>query len=306
MANLTAGRAPAGRVPGHELVGTVAAVGAGVREVREGERVVTPRHVACGRCSVCRRGARTLCAEFGVDQMDPGGFADYVRIREPAVRHAVRPLPDDVGDAAAAFLDPAACVLRGLDKATVTVDSGSVLVLGAGTMGLLHLLLLRAVRPGLRTVVSDPDVRRRGLASRLGAFAVCDIDDEPLREAVGRASDGVGVDAAFDTVGGPDALRSALEHLRPGGTAVLSVDAGDDEAETFDPGGLVARELKVVGTRSATLEERDRIATLIESHRLDASPLVTHRLPLDRIGEAVEIARTGRALKILITPATQG
>lgn len=303
---LTSGRVHDGQVLGHELVGTVAAVGGGVRQVRAGDRVVVPHHVACGRCPLCRRGARTMCSEFKRNLMDPGGFAEFVRIGEPAVRHAMRQVPADVRDAAASFMEPAACVLRGVDKAMVTVDSGSAVVLGAGSMGLLHLLVLRAVRPGLRVVVCDPDVHRRGVASRLGAYTVCGSDPEELDEAVRRASDGLGADAAFDTVGGSVPLRSALEALRPGGTVVLFAHAAESETAGFELNPMFSRELKVVATYSGTVEEQERIATLIFSHRLDASALVSHRMPLDRIGEAVELARERRAMKVLMTPGATG
>ncbi len=299
---LSSGRVRDGQVLGHELVGMVAAVGRGVREVREGDRVVVPHHVACGRCSLCRRGARTMCPEFKRNLMDPGGFADFVRVGEPAVRHAMRQVPDDVRDAAASFMEPAACVLRGLDKAMVTVDSGSALVLGAGSMGLLHLLVLRAVRPGLRVVVCDPDVRRRGVASRLGAYAVCGSETDELADVTGSASDGLGADAVFDTVGGSGPLVAALEMLRPGGTVVLFAHAAEGETAGFELNPMFTCELKVVATYSGTVEEQERIATLIFSHRLDASPLVTHRMPLERIGEAIELARQRRALKVLMTP----
>jgi len=222
------------------------------------------------------------------------------------VRHAMRQVPADVRDAAASFMEPAACVLRGVDKAMVTVDSGSAVVLGAGSMGLLHLLVLRAVRPGLRVVVCDPDVHRRGVASRLGAYTVCGSDPEELDEAVRRASDGLGADAAFDTVGGSVPLRSALEALRPGGTVVLFAHAAESETAGFDLNPMFTRELKVVATSSGTVEEQERIATLIFSHRLDASALVSHRMPLDRIGEAVELARERRAMKVLMTPGATG
>lgn len=297
---------PPGQVLGHEVVGRVAATGRGVTAFREGDRVVVPHHVACGRCRLCRRGATTMCSTFKENLMEPGGFADLVLIKELAVRRAMRVVPDGVGDAAAAFLEPAACVLRGVDKASLPGDIGCAVVLGAGSMGLLHLLVLRAVRPELEVVVCDPDPTRRRLATQLGASTVTSAEPGAFAAAVERTSGRLGADAVFDTVGGSGPATVAAAVLRPGGTLVLFAHAGDGEPAGFELNSFFKRELRMVATYSGALEEQNRVAELIFSHRLDASPLVTHRMPLDRISEAVDLAVERRALKILLTPATAG
>src|SRR6185295_15293525 len=204
---LDQGTAPEGMVLGHEIVGTVAALGPGVRGFRPGDRVAVPHHVACGRCAFCRRGSEPSCPDFARNQLTPGGFSEWIGVGRPAVERAAFGLPPNVSDEAAVFLEPAACVRRGLRQAGIAelaADSGArkcILVLGAGAMGLLHLLVLRALHPGLRIVLSDPLEERRDRALRLGADGAAP-PGAATAEAVAEASAGRGADAAFDTVGG--------------------------------------------------------------------------------------------------------
>lgn len=291
---------PPGTVLGHELVGTVEAVGAGVSGFTPGDRVVVPHHVACGECALCRAGAATQCPTFKENLLEPGGFAEHVLVRPRAVERAARRLPDRVAAETAVFLEPAACVLRGIERAALPAGAGAAAVLGAGSMGLLHLLVLAAVRPELRVVVSDPLPERRRLALELGAAAACPPDE--LAEAVAGASAALGADAVFDTVGGAAPLSQALESLRPGGTAVLFAHAADGEPAGFPLNPFFKSEKRVVGTYSGGVAEQARVAELLFAGRLDPSPLVSHRLPLGRFEEAVALARSRDALKILLVP----
>jgi len=294
------GTAPAGTVLGHELVGDVLSTGAGVTGFAIGQRVVVPHHVACGQCALCRRGADTQCAAFRDTLLEPGGFAETVLVRRRAVVLAAQPVPDDIPDEAAVFMEPAACVLRGIDRAELPRARGTAVILGAGSMGLVHLLVLRAAEPGLAVIVSDPLEERRTVARRHGATAVVDPGD--LADAVGEISHGIGADAVFDTVGGPQTLGQALEMLRPGGTAVLFAHAPGGALAGFELNPFFKAEKRIIGTYSGGLNEQKRIAALLFSGKLDPSPLVTHRMPLERFDEAVELARSRKALKILITP----
>src|SRR5437763_8296830 len=114
---LDRGTAPAGAVLGHELVGVVEEVGAGAVGFLPGDRVAVPHHVACGECALCRRGAEPLCPAYRENLLVPGGFAEWVLVGERAVRRAAFGLPPHLADEAAVFLEPAACVLRGLRHA---------------------------------------------------------------------------------------------------------------------------------------------------------------------------------------------
>jgi L-iditol 2-dehydrogenase len=290
-----------GTVLGHEIVGTVASLGAGVDRFAVGDRVVSPHHVACGDCELCRRGSGTQCAAFRDNLLEPGGFAEVVLVRARAVERAAWRVPDHVSDAAAVFLEPAACVLRGVRKAELA-ETGSVLVIGGGSMGLLHLVLLRARHPGLKVVVSDPQADRQALALELGAEAVCGTSADELSATTATASRGLGVDAVFDTVGGAAPLRRGLGLMRPGGACVLFAHAGEGERADFELNSVLKTEKRVVATYSGTVDEQREVAELLSSGRFDPSALVSHRLPLSAFDRAVELARDLEALKIVLYP----
>ncbi|MEE9265399.1 MAG: alcohol dehydrogenase catalytic domain-containing protein [Gammaproteobacteria bacterium] len=289
-----------GTVLGHELVGEVAGVGDGVSGFREGDRVAVPHHVACGQCALCLRGATTMCEAFKENLLSPGGFADHVLVRARATSHAARKLPDDLADEVAVFMEPAACVLRGVHKANVDPD-GVAVVQGGGGMGLLHLLVLAAVHPGLRILVVDPIEERRSLAVKLGAGAAVP-PGEHARHALMEMSDRLGADAVFDTVGGAAPLESALALIRDAGTIVLFAHAPAGERAGFELNTLFKHERRVLGSYSGGLEEQSRVFAMMRDGTLDPSPLVSHRLPLAEFASGVEIARRREALKILFTP----
>ncbi len=298
---LTTGSAAPGTVLGHELVGDVAAIGAGVAGFREGDRVAVPHHVPCGSCVYCRRGNETMCETFRENLMAPGGFADHVLIRPRATAWAAHRVPDGVPDEAAVFMEPAACVLRGIRRSGIDGD-GTAVVLGGGSMGLLHLLTLRAAFPGLPVIVIDPNPERRDLAARLGAAAVAGPGADAA-DGVRAATSDIGADVVFDTVGGPGPLEAAIGLTRYGGTVVLFAHAPDGARADFDLNDLFKYERRIVGSYSGALVEQGEVFELIRSGALDPSPLVTHRMPLDDFAEGVRLVRDLKALKVLFTPS---
>lgn len=298
---LKTGAAAPGTVLGHEIVGDVIAAGPNVKNFGEGDRIVVPHHVACGDCLLCESGNETMCPTFKENLMDPGGFTDTIRIRARATRLAAFNVPTDISDEQAVFVEPAACVLRGIDRSGLR-DGGTAIVLGSGSMGLLHLLTIRAARPGARVLMIDPDIDRLALASRLHAAACA----APGEEAADKASDlsgGFGVDAVFDTVGGAAPLRAGLDMARAGGTAILFAHAGDGEPAGFDLNNFFKREQRIIATYSGALREQKQVFDLICDGTLDASPLVTHKMPLDDFDQGVDLSVRRQALKVLYTPS---
>ncbi|MBT3906053.1 MAG: alcohol dehydrogenase catalytic domain-containing protein [Rhodospirillales bacterium] len=300
---LNTGSASVGTVLGHELVGEVVAVGDGVEGFNVGNRVAVPHHVPCGKCVVCRRGNETMCETFRENLMEPGGFADTVLIRPRAVELAAHVLPDHVSDEAAVFVEPAACVLRGVERSGITAE-GTAVVLGGGSMGLLHLLVLHAALPGVKVIVIDPVPERRELALELGAAKAAMPGNEALA-VVKSLTDDTGADAIFDTVGGNRTLQAGLDLSRQGGSIVLFAHAGDGERADFDLNDLFKYERRILGTYSGAVKEQVGIFELITSGALDPTPLVTHSMPLDEFQKGVDLVRQHKALKVLFTPSRE-
>jgi L-iditol 2-dehydrogenase len=298
---LKTGGAKPGSVLGHELVGTVISLGHGVTEFAEGDRIVVPHHVPCGECVFCRRGNETMCDVFKENLMEPGGFSDTILIRERATALAARKVPDTLSDEKAVFVEPAACVLRGIDRAGIE-DGGTAVVLGAGSMGLLHLLVLRAVFPNVAVVMVDLDEQRLKLAKELGAARIARPGAE-AEEAVAAVTQGIGADAVFDTVGGSKTVAAGIDLTRAGGSVVLFAHAPEGATAGFDLNALFKSERRIVATYSGALREQAAIFDLLVSGKLDPSPLVTHTMPLDDFDTGVALVVERKALKVLFTPS---
>lgn len=292
-----AGREP-GEVLGHEVVGRV--IESRSSALRAGDRVVAPHHAPCGDCRLCRSGAETMCPRFAENLLDPGGFSERLRLKTRAVERTVRKLDDGLADEAAAFVEPAACVLRGIDRAGLVPETPAIVVIGAGSMGLLHLLVLRASFPGARILVAEPAPGRRATARELGADTVVTPDE--LTDLLDPTDPRTGADAVFDTAGGQEAFDLALQATRPGGRVVLFAHAAQDARVTFDINAVFKSERQVIGAYSGSPAEQKRVLDMMLGGALDPSPLVTHRLPLDRAAEAVDLCRRQAALKVLLHP----
>jgi len=297
---LTTNAATPGLVLGHELVGKVRALGSNVKGFAIGDRVAAAHHVPCGSCAKCRRGSDTLCETFRENLLIPGAFAEYVLVRERAVRGAAHKVPAWMSDDTAVWMEPAACVMRGVWRAQLA-DEGLAVILGAGSMGLLHLLVLKAQCPRIRVLVIDPMQARRKLAASLGADHCASPDGSDA--AVRKMSDALGADAVFDTVGGARTLRAALEMSREGGSVVLFAHAAENEAADFDLNSLFKYERRVLGSYSGGPEQQARVFELMCERKLDPAALVSHHLPLAQFDRGVQLARTREAMKVVFVSA---
>ncbi len=293
--------APAGTVLGHELVGTVIALGAGVTRFREGDRIVVPHHVPCGACVLCVGGNETMCDAFRENLILPGAFADTILIRARATVSAAHKVPEALADERAVFVEPAACVLRGINRSGLG-RTGAAVILGAGSMGLLHLLVLRALSPDLDIVAVDPAAARLSLAEKLGANAAVSPGSAALA-AVQAVTNGIGADVVFDTVGGNEALAAGIVLTRPGGSIVLFAHAPANSDARLDLNAFFKSERRIIATYSGALKEQKAIFDLLVAGTLDPSPLVTHKMPLDDFELGVTLVRKRKALKVLFTPS---
>lgn len=269
-------------VLGHEIAGEVAAVGEGVTAVTVGDRVVIHHHAPCGECRRCRRGHETLCEQFRTTALDPGGFAERVRVPADLATELL-----DVGalDAErATFVEPLACILRAFSRIGLRAGD-SLLVVGAGTSGLLAIAAAH-----LRSVdvvwVREPRSERLQRALGLGA------------ERHGNEL----VDVALVCANGPQAIADAFASVAPGGTMCLYSSPAPGSALGVDGFDLYTREVAVLASYSAGPTDMRAALDLIAGGRLDPAPLVTHRLGLDQTARALELQRSGEAIKALVLP----
>ena len=293
---LSAGNEQPGSVLGHEVVGDVLSLGEGVQHFAVGDRIVVPHHVSCCNCSFCKKGNETMCEVFRENLIAPGGFADTMVIGERAVKSAAHILCDEISDKAAVFLEPAACVLRSVRRSGIS-SGDLVVVQGAGPMGLLHLLVLKAEMPETKVLIIDPIFERRVFAEKLGAHEVL------TPEKANVLARHINADAVFDTVGGSAVMGSSIELTRYGGTVVLFAHASNGEHAKIDLNNVFKSERRIVGTYSSALAEQSEIFDLIKCGRLDPSLLVTHTMPLDDFEKGVSLVRNRKALKVLFTPS---
>jgi L-iditol 2-dehydrogenase len=292
------GRVRPPAVFGHEVVGEVVEVGTGVTRFEIGDRLVVAHHVPCFVCHYCRRGSPSMCRRFKEIDLDPGGFAEFVRVPAPNVRYAAFKAPKLLSDEVVSWCEPVACCLRAVKRARVEAGDAA-LVVGLGAMGCVLVQLLR--RAGVRVLVSEPVAERRALGARFGAPAYG--DPGLLAEAVQEVTDGRGVDVALVTGGGAGVLASLAPLLRDGG-AVHYFAGGSGDTLPLALNALYHRELTLTATYSASPAELGEAFDLLERGELEVESLVTHRLPLKELAEAVRLATTRQALKVFLVGDT--
>ena len=283
-------------VLGHELVGDVVAVGADVADFSVGDRVVAAHHVPCDTCHYCRRGSSSMCRAFKASNLDPGGFAEYVRVPDANVRHATFRIPPHVSDEAASFVEPLACCARAVRRAHVQPGDTAV-VIGLGSIGCLFVQLFRLA--GALVVGVDPVAERATLAKQLGAEVTG--PEVAARTSVMELTDGRGADHVLITGGGADVLPWAVDAARDGGT-IHYFAGGGGSALPVSLATLYHRELTLTTTYSSSPADLAEAFQLVTSGRVVVSALITHRLPLASLADAVDLMRRRAALKVFVTP----
>lgn len=295
-------RAPA--VLGHEVAGRVVAVADGADGFAAGDRVVATHHVPCGVCRYCVRGRETVCEMLRRTEFDPGGFAELVRVPAENVKRGVLKLPSHVSDDAGSMVEPLGCVLRAQRKAGVG-NGESVLVIGAGVSGSLHVLAART-KGASPIFVTDVQAARRAFAARLGADRVLDAAGD-VAQQIG-ADLGRGVDHAIVCTGAPGAIATALAAVDQGGTVCFFAPMAPGECYPL-PFNEVFWQRDVTLTSSYGSAPRDlqEALELIASGRAAVDQLVTHRLPLSQTQTGFEkMLQGGDCLKIIIDPRLDG
>ncbi|HSD66126.1 MAG TPA: alcohol dehydrogenase catalytic domain-containing protein [Vicinamibacteria bacterium] len=282
------GLLPGPRIFGHEIAGTVAALGAGTRTFREGQRVVVHHHVPCRACFYCDRGLHAQCPAYKRNgtsagfEPSGGGYAEYVKAFDWIVERGTIPIPDGVPPEEACFVEPVNTCLKAVRKAGIG-KGDSVLVVGQGPIGLLLMQVARWA--GGAVAVSDLLPERRSLASSLGAVAALDAGlDVPA--AVRRLTAGRGADCTLVAAPGRAAFAQAVDATRPGGRILSFAATSRGETAEVDLGQLTTSEKDILTAYSSSIDLQPQAAGLVFERAVRVRELVSHRLPIERAPEA--------------------
>jgi L-iditol 2-dehydrogenase len=274
---------------GHEAAGVVAAVGDGVTRYKPGDRVAIHPVVSCGRCRWCEAGHENLCVErITLGYQTDGCFADYMPIPKRAVdRGNVFPAPEGLSFAAASLLEPVGCCINGQHEMGLRGEH-SVLIFGAGPIGLFHMLLARE-KGCERVVVVEPQADRRARAATLGASEVAAPDEFEAADAF---------DAVILAVGVPELVNRALVAANKCGRVNLFAGFAQPSTASIDPNLVHYKQLVVTGASESRRRDYAEAMDLVARGRLDLTPIVTHTFDLADYDQAFRTAGTAEALKV--------
>lgn len=282
-------------IPGHEWSGQVEKVGSEVSGFKAGDRVTGDVSIGCGNCNMCKTGRFNLCPNRGVIgsyKNRDGAFAEYIKL---PYRHVYK-LPDSISYEEAAMIEPAATAGYAVMKAKVGYGD-TVLVIGDGPIGQLSLQCAKAAGASKVFVVGSWDEKLE-VARATGADDVMNYKRDDIVSRINELTEGIGVDVVIETSGNPKAFNQSLHTMRPGGKAVLLsiYTAAEFMAEI---NWIVFKDAEVIGVLASCNAYKPTIA-LMESGRINVKPLITHKYPLEKAGEAIEMIKDRKECKIKV------
>ncbi|NVM20394.1 MAG: alcohol dehydrogenase catalytic domain-containing protein [Desulfobacterales bacterium] len=288
-------------VLGHEIAGEVVEAGKGVDRYKKGDRVVASHHVPCNTCRFCLSGHHTVCDTLGRTNFDPGGFAEYVRLPAINVNRGVYFIPEGVSFEEASFAEPLACVLRAQRMAGLR-PGDTVMVMGSGIAGLLHIQLARAMAAG-RVVATDISEARMEAAKRFGADAAIHAKQDVLSE-LRRLNDGRPADRVLVCTGAKSANLQALELVERGGTVLFFAPTDPGVTIPLSINNLFFRN-DITLTTSYAGSPADHVTALelIRARRVRVGDMITHRLGLAETAKGFQlVAEAQDSIKVIIEP----
>jgi L-iditol 2-dehydrogenase len=293
-----------GIIAGHEVGGTVVAVGPAVRDYVAGDRLAVAPDIHCGSCYYCRRGLFNLCDSLhflGITPGYPGGFAEKLVLTAEVLNLGiVHRIPDGLSSLHAALAEPMSSVLACHDKAGTDL-AHTVAVMGAGPIGCLHVAIAKS--RGARVIISEPSQTRLDLARRFGPDAATDLTGDAFVERVLELTEGRGADTVICANPVAATQAQAVQAVRKGGRVVLF--GGLPKANpmtTLDGNRVHYGEIEVVGAFSYHPTMHALALDVLSRKMIPADALITHTYTLNEIDRAFEVASTGGGLKVVITP----
>jgi L-iditol 2-dehydrogenase len=290
---------------GHEIGGTVAELGREVTGIEEGDKVSVMPDIPCGHCFYCYQNKFNLCLNlksvgYGTDTITPidGGYAEYVKVPASIVLELPRSMRMDD----ATYIEPLACVMRTMQRAKLDVGD-SVLVIGDGRMGLLHLQAFKTAGVG-KVFVSGVIEDRLELALSLGADTAINVAKQDLKKVIDRETGGLGVSAVVDTVGNIQATKSGFEVLQTGGSLILFASSPKGSAALeFDSNRIHYGEYIITGSYgNGSKMDFGRARDLISRGEVEVRKLTTETLPLVDTVKGFDDVRERRSIRTIIHP----
>src|SRR5579864_2307947 len=308
LKKISTGSHSAPRIFGHETSGIVAATGEGVHNYRPGDRVMVFHHIPCRQCFYCENKTFAQCETYKkvgcTAGFEPsgGGFAEYVRVMDWIVEHGTVRVPEGVSFEQACFVEPVNTCMKGVVSLRLEPDE-TVLVIGQGPIGLI--LSVLAKRTGARVITSDLYSQRLTISESFGLGLTIDASRTDVTQRVRETTDGRGADAVVLAVGGNGLIRPAMDATRPGGRVLLFAQTVHGEA-VVDPAAICVDEKTLLGSYSASVELQDESVRFVMSREMELERLISHRFPLSRGLEALELAAHPQpdSMKVVIQPGS--
>lgn len=280
---------------GHELVATV--VESTSDRFKSGQRVAIAHHAPDYNSHYSKRGSEPMDPVFKASNVDPAGFAEFIRVPASLVSHTVILIPDHIPTTRAVFMEPLACCLRALDRISL-IEGDTAVIIGVGAVGILFAPLLRSL--SVKTLVSDIRAERLQLALVWGAVGGCVVEQGNIVDIARAETAGRGADVVILNVVDPNTMKAAIETVRDGGTILIFGSKPHNEIIT-DWWEIWRREINFISSYSTTPEMLPRAMELLSRDDFKLETLVSHMVPLKEAARGFEFVRDGKAGKVLIT-----
>lgn len=288
------------RVLGHEATGVISEVGAGVERYSVGDKVFVSHHVPCGKCRYCQRGHHTACETLHTTNYSPGGFSEFIKVPKINVERGVYLLPSGVSLEVGVFIEPLACAVRG-QRLSGVGDGDTVLVLGSGVSGLLHIQLAK-IHGAKRIIATDLSEYKMKAAKKFGANEVINAN-ENVPEKVRELNEGRLADQVIVCAGARSAAEQAMRCAERGGTILFFAVPSPDQEVAAPLVDFWRNEITLKTSYGAAPRDLEESLKLISKKKVSVKQMITHRFGLAEAGEAFKlVAGGGECLKVIIEP----
>lgn len=284
---------------GHEIAGQVTEVAGDVSKFKVGDRVVVAHHVPCLRCHYCRHGNISMCPQFKKTNLDPGGFAEFVRVPATHVESVAFPIPAGLTENEASFMEPLGCSVRAVKRAGIQ-PSDVVVLVGLGSIGLLLMQLIR--HTGAECIGIELDQKRREFAKGFGLNAAFAGSEPGFQEYLAKTTEGRGADGVLLTAGNPALVSTALTWLREGGTCTIFASLHPDSNVRLDWNQLYYRELNIVSSYSASPADLSEALELLGNGAVRVADLTRDTFSLEQFSDALAAIESRTIFKAIMTP----